>query len=52
MLGPKLTPLLAANDGYISWMRVDSGRGNNLVITDDEGRRLSTVRMTNLLRDR
>lgn len=37
MLGPKLTPLIAANDGYISWMRVDSGSGNNLVITDDEG---------------
>ena len=37
MLGPKLTPLLAANDGYISWMRVDSSRGNNLVITDDDG---------------
>lgn len=37
MLGPKLTPLLAANDGYISWMRHDSGRGNNLVITDDDG---------------
>lgn len=37
MLGPKLTPLLAANDGYISWMRHDSGRGNNLVITDDAG---------------
>lgn len=37
MLGPKLTPLLAARDGYISWMRVDSGSGNNLVITDDDG---------------
>ena len=37
MLGPKLTPLLAANDGYISWMRLDSSRGNNLVITDDDG---------------
>lgn len=37
MLGPKLTPLLAARDGYVSWMRHDSGRGNNLVITDDEG---------------
>lgn len=37
MLGPKLTPLLAVRDGYISWMRVDSGSGNNLVITDDDG---------------
>lgn len=37
MLGPRMTPLLAANDGYISWMRLDAGRGNNLVITDDEG---------------
>ncbi len=37
MLGPKLTPLIAANDGYISWMRADSGSGNNLVITDDDG---------------
>ena len=25
---------------------------HEIVITDDEGRRLSTVRMTNLLRDR
>jgi hypothetical protein len=37
MLGPKLTPLLAVADGYISWMRHDSGRGNNLVLTDDDG---------------
>ena len=37
MLGPKLTPLIAANDGYISWMRHDDARGNNLVITDDDG---------------
>ena len=37
MLGPKMTPLLAAADGVISWMRVDAGRGNNLVITDDQG---------------
>jgi len=37
MLGPKMVPLLAAQDGYISWMRLDASRGNNLVITDDEG---------------
>lgn len=37
MLGPKLTPLLAVADGYVSWMRHDSGRGNNLVLTDDDG---------------
>ncbi len=37
MLGPKLTPLLAVRDGFISWMRLDDNRGNNLVITDDDG---------------
>ncbi len=37
MLGPKLTPLLAAKDGFVSWIRFDNGRGNNLVITDDDG---------------
>lgn len=37
MLGPKGTPLLAAADGYISWMRVSASSGNNLVITDDDG---------------
>lgn len=37
MLGPKGTPLFAAQDGYISWMRVSTSSGNNLVITDDDG---------------
>ena len=47
MLGPKLTPLLAANDGYISWMRVDTLRGNNLVITDDDGWEYHYVHINN-----
>ncbi len=37
MMGPKMTPLVAAADGVISWWRHDTSRGNNLVITDDEG---------------
>ena len=37
MLGPRMTPLLAANDGTITWMRLDAARGNNLVITDSDG---------------
>ncbi|MGH1503087.1 MAG: peptidoglycan DD-metalloendopeptidase family protein [Acidimicrobiales bacterium] len=37
MMGPKMTPLVAAADGVVSWWRHDSARGNNLVITDDEG---------------
>ncbi len=37
MMGPRLVPLLAARDGEISWMRLDAARGNNLVITDDDG---------------
>lgn len=37
MMGPRMIPLLAARDGYISWMRLDTDRGNNLVITDDDG---------------
>jgi len=37
MLGPKLTPLIAANDGYVSWMRHSATSGNNLVLTDDDG---------------
>lgn len=35
MLGPKMTPLLAAVDGTITWMR--SNGNNMLVITDDDG---------------
>ena len=37
LMGPRMTPLLAARDGEITWMRHDTDRGNNLVITDSEG---------------
>lgn len=47
IIGPKMTPLLAANDGYISWMRHDDGRGNNLVITDDDGWQYHYVHINN-----
>lgn len=35
MMGPKMTPLLAAVDGTITWMR--SNGNNMLVITDEDG---------------
>ncbi len=35
MMGPKMTPLIAAVDGTITWMR--SNGNNMLVITDDAG---------------
>ncbi len=35
MLGPKMTPLIAAADGTITWMR--SNGNNMLVITDSDG---------------
>lgn len=35
MMGPKMTPLVAAVDGTITWMR--SNGNNMLVITDDDG---------------
>lgn len=36
ILGPKMTPLVAAADGEVTWLRHDSS-GNYLKITDDDG---------------
>ncbi len=47
LIGPRLTPLLAASDGVISWMRFDTVRGNNLVIEDDEGWKYHYVHINN-----
>ncbi len=35
--GPKMTPLVAAADGEISWLRHSTASGNNLTITDADG---------------
>ena len=37
MMGPRMVPLIAAADGFVSWMRHDTVRGNNLDITDADG---------------
>ncbi len=37
IMGPKMVPLVAAVDGTVTWVRHDSGRGNNLEITDAQG---------------
>lgn len=37
IMGPKMVPLVAAVDGTVTWLRHDSGRGNNLEITDAQG---------------
>ena len=37
ILGDKMIPLVAAASGEVTWLRHDSGRGNNLEITDDDG---------------
>jgi len=42
-----MTPLLAARGGVVSWMRLDASRGNNLVITDDEGWEYHYVHINN-----
>lgn len=47
MLGPRMTPLLAARDGEITWMRVSASSGNNLVITDAEGWEYHYVHINN-----
>ncbi len=47
MLGPKMTPLVAAADGVITWMRHDSVRGNILYLTDDDGWKYIYVHINN-----
>ncbi len=44
--GPKMTPLVAANDGTVTWMRHASS-GNNLVITDDDGWKYHYIHINN-----
>jgi hypothetical protein len=38
-MAPKMTPLVAATDGEVSWMRWDNAgnSGNMLILTDDDG---------------
>ncbi|MBT8239633.1 MAG: DUF4214 domain-containing protein [Acidimicrobiia bacterium] len=47
MLGPKMTPLVAAADGTITWMRHSSTRGNILYLTDDEGWQYTYIHINN-----
>lgn len=47
MLGPQMTPLLAAADGTVTWLRHDTSRGNNLVITDDDGWKYHYIHINN-----
>ncbi|MFW2381737.1 MAG: DUF4214 domain-containing protein, partial [Acidimicrobiales bacterium] len=47
MLGPKMTPLVAAADGTITWMRHDSARGNILYLTDDQGWQYTYIHINN-----
>jgi hypothetical protein len=47
LMGDKLQPLLAAVDGRVTWIRHDTVRGNNLIITDDEGWRYHYVHINN-----
>ncbi len=46
MLGPKMTPLVAAADGVISWMR-HSDRGNIIYLTDDLGWQYTYIHINN-----
>ncbi len=47
MLGPKMTPLVAAADGTITWMRHDTSRGNILYLTDDHGWQYTYIHINN-----
>jgi hypothetical protein len=47
IMGPKMTPLVAAADGTISWMRHDSGRGNIIYLTDDAGWQYTYIHINN-----
>jgi hypothetical protein len=47
MLGPKMTPLVAAADGTITWMRHDTSRGNILYLTDDDGWQYTYIHINN-----
>ncbi len=44
--GPKMTPLVAANDGVVTWMR-HGDSGNNLVITDADGWQYHYIHINN-----
>lgn len=47
MLGPKMTPLVAAADGTITWMRHNTSRGNILYLTDDQGWQYTYIHINN-----
>jgi hypothetical protein len=47
ILGPKMTPLVAAADGTITWMRHDTTRGNILYLTDDQGWQYTYIHINN-----
>ncbi|NNE94854.1 MAG: M23 family metallopeptidase, partial [Acidimicrobiales bacterium] len=47
MIGPKMTPLVAAADGTITWMRHDTSRGNIIYLTDDAGWQYTYIHINN-----
>ncbi len=47
MIGPQMTPLVAAADGVISWMRHSTTRGNILYLTDDNGWQYTYIHINN-----
>ncbi len=47
IIGPQMTPLVAAADGVITWMRHDSRRGNILYLTDDNGWQYTYIHINN-----
>ncbi len=47
IIGPKMTKLVAAADGTITWMRHDSSRGNIIYLTDDDGWQYTYIHINN-----
>ncbi|NNF54502.1 MAG: DUF4214 domain-containing protein [Acidimicrobiales bacterium] len=47
MIGPQMTPLVAAADGVITWLRHDTSRGNILYLTDDNGWQYTYIHINN-----
>ncbi|MDA3040129.1 MAG: DUF4214 domain-containing protein [Actinomycetota bacterium] len=47
VMGPKMTPLVAAVDGTVTWVRHDRDRGNNLELTDAQGWQYHYVHINN-----
>ena len=47
IIGPKMTKLVAAADGTITWMRHNSSRGNIIYLTDDDGWQYTYIHINN-----